>query len=623
MLKLPVNAKDIYPVVLAFAWTWLYLFLEWLFFATKPSFLSPLNAPSKVLLLITSATLVALVFAAISAILLTVSKAPRLPKKLKALLNTISYLPAAFVVASLALILVDNFSYVAMGFSIFMSQGWLTVPYVLFFFFMTYVFLRKTTLNRNPEQPVFGQKLGVPLMIAVTFLFVIIGGIKLLGQTKRPQTESKALLKKPNILIFSSDGVNANHMGIYGYERQTTPFLMDYIKDSLFFEKHLSNSGKTTGAIASLLTGKHPTTTRVIFPPDILKGRDCYEHLPGLLKRQGYYNIDIGERHYADARDFNLRQGFDWGNSRRITELFNLPGLEYEAYFIEKILSRIQSRLFHIFHIEMTVNPFEIVSKIEWGSKDPNRIRELFTTIESTGTWQDETFHQRQPFFAHLHLLGTHGPIFTPKNRRFSNNQPQSDVWLDDFYDDSILDFDMFFKQTVARLKKMGIYDNTLIIFNSDHGQKWSAEYYLPLFVRFPNDEFAGRNDSLTQRIDIAPTILDYLGHPIPDWMEGISLLGAIKDRPIYMVKAGKTQPFGNLTFTEDYSPPFYSLGEISKAADDQCYSLNVKDGTLYRTILDDQESPQPLTPDEVYKDLRDYLTSKDYPTEELPALVL
>ncbi len=95
--------------------------------------------------------------------------------------------------------------------------------------------------------------------------------------------------------------------------------------------------------------------------------------------------------------------------------------------------------------------------------------------------------------------------------------------------------------------------DNTLIIYYSDHGLMWKIDRRIPLIFVFPDRAHVGRIQKTTQLIDIAPTVLDYLGVPIPNWMEGQSLLRPqeiSKTRPIFTLKEGS---YNN-------EPPLYGL---------------------------------------------------------------
>jgi len=125
-----------------------------------------------------------------------------------------------------------------------------------------------------------------------------------------------------------------------------------------------------------------------------------------------------------------------------------------------------------------------------------------------------------------VHLMNTHGPRFYPAKHVFSAGKVQDQDWMVDFFDDSVLEYDAFIGRVMNVLESDGLMDQTIWIVYSDHANGWRADDRIPLLFRFPDGEFAGRIEDNTQNIDIAPTILDYLGMEIPTWMSGNSLIG-------------------------------------------------------------------------------------------------
>ena len=91
-------------------------------------------------------------------------------------------------------------------------------------------------------------------------------------------------------------------------------------------------------------------------------------------------------------------------------------------------------------------------------------------------------------------------------------------------------------------LKQNNLWDNTLIVFTSDHGEQigdhwllgkmgyFDASYHIPLIVRDPaaRDTRGRQLDEFTENVDIMPTLLDWLGADIPVQCDGISLLPAL-----------------------------------------------------------------------------------------------
>lgn len=248
------------------------------------------------------------------------------------------------------------------------------------------------------------------------------------------------------------------------------------------------NAGRTTGSIGAILTGKLPTVTKVIYPPDIFMGKHSVQHLPGLLRRLGYTTGTICLKYYVNPVERGMVGAFDyvngWLNFGLVDRLFSIYyGLwPNDAFFLKRTLKRHYEKLAPLWGGCNEVNPFKQVTTVAGPINDPKRIKQACQFMEQAP----------KPFFLELHLLGTHGPKFHPLIRRYSQEKDQSQPWMTDFYDDSIITFDMFVRELVDHLKKNGLYRNTIIVISSDHGMKWNAHCRLPLLIKFPKANTRG-----------------------------------------------------------------------------------------------------------------------------------
>jgi hypothetical protein len=401
----------------------------------------------------------------------------------------------------------------------------------------------------------------------------------------------------PNILILSTDGLNASHMSAYGYHRKTTPFIDMILPECLLVENHFANCATSTGSIGSLLSGKLPIQTKVIYPPDIFRGRDSYEHLPGILKKLGYRNADISIRHYTDPYDLNMRDAFDYANGRKAVKFagfvkipsFIQGAFLFETYFLEQTISRILFRLQYAFGVNYFVNPYAEVkspNNIDRFLPDNDRIRQLIDFIDKDNT----------PFFANVHFLITHGSSFSPSNRVFSVGKEQKSQWMTDFYDDTILEYDEYVKIIIQHLKNNNKFENTIIILTSDHGAEWRAPERIPLIIRFPNQQYRDTITNNVQRVDIAPTILEYLKVNIPDWFEGRSFLTKEPNelRPAIFADKGNIalRNISGWLMVRSYSEPFYSLGGVGAIICNRWYFLNFENKQIYSDYIQGHTSP-------------------------------
>jgi arylsulfatase A-like enzyme len=598
---------------LTVAAVWFHVFMEWLFFATQASFLSQLGTGEKLLLPAIASFPILMAALVLWGLFSLPAKRLRLGRAV----------PALFLAATL-LLLIDNFARTVSGWgSASLERSWKVVPILLFVLLAVLCFrwigIWETGLRRSSgaRRIVYGASLLLVLLSTGAVLFQAARGKTLdLG---RLESSPAAAGSRPNILLLGSDGVNAAHLSLFGYGRKTTPMLDRLARESLVFENAFSNGASTAASTTSILTSRLPTETGVIYPPDIARGAAVYLHLPALLRQLGYRTGQFTIRWYADAKDLNLQGAFDWANSRAAAPVGGHVALDrlgqVSAYFLSLMRERLADRL-----LPFTVarwqqkDPFQEVHDFTVAHGDNRRLADLYGFIAAS----------EQPFFAHVHLMGTHGWTFEPRRRIFSAGQEQNKVWMTDFYDDAILDFDLSLKRLLRYLRRRGILDQTILILYSDHGEKFTTLDRVPLLIRFPHGKRAGRVAANVQNLDIAPTILDALGAEIPPWMEGTSLLRGQLDPCRRIVSAKYDDKIlktdGNVWFIVP-KPPYYTLRGLAVISGRSALTLDLKRGRLQasqiETFADAGASCPPLDPEEIQGFLLDHLRANGY---DIPA---
>jgi arylsulfatase A-like enzyme len=547
--------------------------MEWLFFATKPSFLSVLTWGNCLWVL---ALAVFPLVGAGCAVLLGLSGAMRLlPARAVriACLWSMRALPTLVLAAS-GLLLVDNFTTTLFRWGI-ASLGRGRVPYaaaaLIGVIGVWWLVGRWAAGLRARPIP-----LRVASALAATVVALTASGAAL--ELAAPAGNSHTVdtpTHRPDILLIGLDGVNAEHLSLYGYRRGTSPSLTMLADRALVFTNAYSNAGNTGGALTAILTGRLPTATRVIFAPDILRGDAARLHLPGILQALGYRTGQFVVRHYGAAIDFNMRGGFDIVNGRSVGPQAlvtrGLLAVGQGGYLLDQILWRVRSRV-EALAGRREASAFEEVNEpLAAQYMDTSRMRQLRAFIEET----------RQPLFAHAHLMVTHGDRFAPRERRFSAGQEQTAPWMSAFYDDAILDADRSIGEIVTLLRQRGSLDRTLFVIYSDHTQGFRTDRPVPLIVRLPGGARRGRVGETVQTIDIAPTILDALGLRPAPWMTGQSLLRRIPPcRPIYGAMAARRAKFRGRDYTIP-APPFFGLGVVSLVRGSQWFFLSVEPPSL------------------------------------------
>jgi glucan phosphoethanolaminetransferase (alkaline phosphatase superfamily) len=564
----------------------LFTFMEWLFFVTMPSFMDMMSLVDKLVILILTGLAVSILCVSVLLVVIGIDVILTYLKLTRRIVFAGVLVPAG-ILTILSLLLFDNFTYTVFKFGVVSTfDVWRGVYGLVFIILFAYITFRMLTYTGLREKAIGGWWTSPRLFYLVCVLLLVSIGVAIANYqspTSSAITVSTGIsgknLHRPNILLLGGDGMNAYNLSLYGYQRDTTPRLLALSKTSLLAENAFPNSCQSTGSVVSIFTSKLPTETRVVYTPDILKGSNAFQHLPGILRGEGYQTVQLGVAQYIDANAVNLQNSFNSINGQS-EENGGFPLFVYErgfsnpAYFMRQLSKRIGDRLQHIFYLKQMENPMiavtEPTSKVSF-SADRAKVAQIIDLLT----------HSSQPVFIQAHLMVTHGPLFSVRQPEFSKGEEQTETWMTDFYDDAILDLDISVGEILDALKEAGVLDNTIVIIYTDHGMKYHINR-IPLMFHFPNNEYAGRIQADVQNLDVAPTILDYMGLQIPEWMDGQSLLqkDLRPDRLIFSVAdrtdVSKTVAFGlSIIDPERIGPPFYQFGGITITQCQRWYSLD------------------------------------------------
>lgn len=581
---------------------YLHVFMEWLFFVTKPSSLSILTFFEKLKVMFITGGVIAFVLI----IGLVVFSLPFwLTKNQK--IKFLELIPPAFILSILILILFDNFTYTVFKFGITSAADIFRAAYALGFVFVIWRMTR------------FVQRTASTLKKPATFLTVSLLTLSTAGilstylsnPLRTGSASATSVTDLPNIIIIGGDGLSANFMSMYGYSQETTPFLEELAKTSLLVENAFPNASSTTASTTSALTGKEPLTVNVLRYPDILTGSDSFEHLPGILQRQGYQTIEIGVPYYVDAQKLNLLEGFDLVNNRSLNlpildTLRNILGNSPSVYFIQTVAERASERLLHIFFVKEMQNPIDGVNNPKSRMNDEQRTKQIISSLDNA----------ERPLFVFAHFMDTHGPEFSSQFHVFSSGpSDEDDPWSIDHYKDALLSFDSHVKEIYEYLEESGKLDNTILVIYTDHGYQYVVNQRTPLLIHFPNAEITGQRHHNVQVMDIPPTLLDYLHIPTPEWMTGVSFLSneSPAEREIISITAGSPKKV---------APPFYQIKKVQIIVCHNWYELNVQEniwrsGVISRhTVRCDVDSLP--TDDQIRQRILDYLAEYSFDISSL-----
>jgi arylsulfatase A-like enzyme len=303
-------------------------------------------------------------------------------------------------------------------------------------------------------------------------------------------------LHSDNVIIIAVDTLRADHLGCYGYPRNTSPNIDKMALDGVRFTDCYTPSPLTTPAFASVLTSLPPYKHGA--KRNGLSIFDRVKTLPQFLKEKGYRTGAFVSNWTLKKRLTHLDRGFD-----TYTEILN------------------KKRWYGLFYPE-------------GGAPDIN-------SMVSRWLYQN----QGQKIFLFVHYTEPHDPYVYHEefDRGYDKIEPTSYPEGSSHkkikrYDTEIGFVDFYIGELIQKIKDYGLYENSLIVFLADHGESFGEhDYYghgrrlynsclcVPLIVKLPGERMRGAeiewNVSL---LDIAPTILSLLGYPNPDEMEGKNL---------------------------------------------------------------------------------------------------
>lgn len=384
---------------------------------------------------------------------------------------------------------------------------------------------------------------------------------------------------RPNVLLITVDTLRADHLGCYGYERSTSPVIDTLAKEGIVFENCIAASSWTRPSTVSLLTGTFPPTHNQNELTSVLPPRT--RMLPDAAGESGYRTAYVATNllvcrasGFAQNVDFYrgvglpLTTSLSWflvGSNSTVNHVLGTSCNEYTTGLLTAVIDLFSTNII---------------------GNDADSLNEAFLTF-----LDDDP---EVPFFAYLHYMDPHIP-YDPSSSDlkkfedpgyegpellsppwaspldgvppFKNHEPLPEDrrrHLIDRYDAEIAGFDSSLGLLFEALKTRGLFDNTLIVFTSDHGESFYAHktwqhrstlfqelIHVPLIVKLPSSRQAGTTiRGMCRHVDVVPTLLDLVG--IARWptLQGTSLATVIE--------TGDEEWAGLWAFSDSYVKDYY-----------------------------------------------------------------
>ncbi|PWJ57464.1 iduronate 2-sulfatase [Dyadobacter jejuensis] len=415
------------------------------------------------------------------------------------------------------------------------------------------------------------------------FLFTILVTLAI-SSCKKP-IQGKV---KPNILFISIDDLRPT-LGVYGDRVAITPHIDQLASEGMTFRKTFAQVAVCAPSRASLMTGLRPDSTRVWHLGDKFRVIDPHTvTMPQFFSRHGYHTVNIGKIFHNYMPD-----SVSWDE----------PDLRPSRYLRKEWLDRDGET----FYISEAINNSQAIKRDSllklapkryadgWNTGPAWEMAEVHDTLYYDGSQNElakrtlsRLAMRKEPFFMGLGYFRPHLPFAVPKKywdlydrdeiplapnpnvpqdapgytmnsmyelRHYDGfnaiGHPQSPYRMGEDtarilkhgYYASVSYVDALLGSLIAHMKKIGIYENTIIIIWGDHGWKlgdhnswgkmtnYNIDLQVPLIVRYPNQKNRGAHTfEITELVDMFPSLCELAGIEVPAYMQGTSFVPLINE---------------------------------------------------------------------------------------------
>ena len=300
--------------------------------------------------------------------------------------------------------------------------------------------------------------------------------------------------KAPLAIIYLVDTLRADHTGVYGYPRKTTPELDAFARDAVVFDAAIVHASWTKPSVASILTSR----------------------LPGQHKA-------VQLRDPLDASNLTIAQRLDergWATGAAIANSV--------IYGAESEFDR----------------GFDVFAGLHGEGDERSKLVGADVVVDSALAFLRS--RQGLPTFLYVHTMDPHVPyeppppfdrMFEPfpteghpaRDPRTDYKEPLDRERMIAQYDGDVAFGDREFGRFVRELKAAGRYEDALVVFLADHGEEFLDHgrwlhgrslfdelIHVPLVVKLPGNRGAGqRVAEQVQGLDVVPTVLEAMGLPL------------------------------------------------------------------------------------------------------------
>ncbi len=413
--------------------------------------------------------------------------------------------------------------------------------------------------------------------------------------TAPPASTAEDDQQYPNIILVMNDTHRADHVGAYGGPPDLTPHLDALARDGVVYTNAFAQSSWTRPSVATILTGRFPSSHTAVLKTSVLP--DEVTTLAEALQPGGYESIGI-VTNYNLTPFFNFHQGFSEYHYLAPSQPLGANDAQGKLFFIEvlkKVLARTRGK-----------------------TEAPEDYYVVGEEVTQAALEQIDGRDSTRPFFMFLSYMDVHDPYFRHpfdgygiSHRANPNPAPEMAEEMKSLYAGEVKYWDRSFGALIDGLKSRGLYDETLIVVTSDHGEEfgehggfwhgttlYDEQLRVIFIVKYPQShgtEGGARVDSWMRLVDVAPLILQTAGLDVPEEMQG-NPTPPSKPIPVFAEEDHQ----GNVLTSIRY----------------------VKEGQTFKLIQANPDNPRGLVPIELYDMSQDPLELQNLASEAKTTVV-
>jgi len=335
------------------------------------------------------------------------------------------------------------------------------------------------------------------------------------------------------VIVVLVDTLRRDHLQFYGHERANSPFLSKLASEGVVFDDAIAQGAWTKVSVPSILTSLYPASHGLIDMPDRLPA--SVTTLAEAYREAGYTTFATSSVPFTGKLS-NLHQGVEVLHERPSIEDLDPQSAKTARTFMDRLLVWIEDHqdvpFFAFLHIFDPHSPFEPAEPYASKWMDADTMAAFRDDMKTVAEHVESPFMKMQslPNQVEMDASGVDQESYLEREK----------VW----YDASILAMDVEIGRLVERLEELGLADDVLIAFISDHGEEFlehgrsfhGANAYgehanVPLMMSWPAGLPAGlRIAETVQTIDLYPTLLELSRLPVVERAQGQSLLPLLAD---------------------------------------------------------------------------------------------